>query len=214
MKSGRAGKWAARIFEWEEDNKGYSRFLDWDEFRAEFWKNFCPLHSDTVAINALESISYFQGNCSVDNYLNEFTNLVMDAGYTDLKIIVVKFRRGLNPQIQDAIATLAYGCLSNTSPDSWYEAARIIDQNCAANEAFNSACQPLTPVTPGHDLPILGLNSCLIVHESTICPLTVDIKTAMVQELREELTEDTRQKDVPVQDKTAKLYAIHFSESF
>ena len=106
----------------------------------------------------------------------------------------MKFQRGLNPQIQDAIATLAYGRPSNTSPDSWYEVARIIDQNCTANEAFNSACQPLTPVTPGHDLPILALNSCLIVHESTICPLTVDIKTIMVQELQKELTEDTRQK--------------------
>ena len=27
----------------------------------------------------------------------------------------------------------------------------------------------------------------------------------MVQELREKLTEDTRQKDIPVQDKTAKI---------
>ena len=204
MKSGRAGKWAARIFKWE-DNKGYSRFLDWDEFRAEFWKNFCPLHSDTVAINTLESISYFQGNHSIDNYLNEFTDLIMDAGYTDSKIIVVKFWRGLNPQIQDAIATLAYGRPSNTSPESWYEAARIIDQNCAAHEAFDSTYPPLTPVTPGHDLPILALNSFPIVHESTICPLTVDIKATMVQELQEKLTEDTRQKDILVQDKTAKI---------
>ena len=36
MKSGRAAKWAARIFKWEEENEGYSKFLDWDEFRTEF----------------------------------------------------------------------------------------------------------------------------------------------------------------------------------
>ena len=83
----------------------------------------------------------------------------------------MKFQRGLNPQIQDAIATMAYRCPSDTSPDSWYEAAKIIDQNCTANKAFNSACQPPIPVTPGHDLPTLALNSCLIVHESTNCPL-------------------------------------------
>ena len=36
MKSGRAGKWAVQVFKWEEDNKGCSKFLDWDEFQAEF----------------------------------------------------------------------------------------------------------------------------------------------------------------------------------
>ena len=116
MKSSRAGKWAATVFEWEEDNEGYLRFLDWDRFWAEFQKNFCPLHSNTVAINALESISYFQGNHSIDDYLDEFTDLITDARYMDLKIIIVKFQRGLNPQIQDAIATLAYRRPSNTSP--------------------------------------------------------------------------------------------------
>ena len=85
MKSSRAGKWATQVFKWEEDNGGYSRFLDWDKFQGEFQKNFSPLHSDTIAVNALESISYFQGNHSIDDYLNKFTNLIMDAGYTDLK---------------------------------------------------------------------------------------------------------------------------------
>ena len=103
------------------------------------------------------------------------------------------------------IATLAYGRLSDTSPDSWYEVARIIDQNHTANKAFNSACQPLVPVTPSHDLPILAPTSCPIVHESTNCLLKVDIKTITVQELWKELTEDTRQKDVLVQDKIAKI---------
>ena len=32
MKSGRAAKWAAQVFKWEEENGGYSKFLDWDEF--------------------------------------------------------------------------------------------------------------------------------------------------------------------------------------
>ena len=36
MKSGRASKWAERIFQWEEKNEGYPRFLDWEEF----WKEF------------------------------------------------------------------------------------------------------------------------------------------------------------------------------
>ena len=54
----------------------------------------------------------------MDDYLDEFTDLITDARYTDLKTIVVKFRRGLDPQIQDAITTMAYGHLSDTSPES------------------------------------------------------------------------------------------------
>ena len=173
----------------------------------EFWKNFCPLHSDTVAVNALESISYFQGNCSIDNYLDEFTDLIMDAGYTDLKTIVVKFWRGLNPQIQDAIATMAYVCPSNTSPDSWYEVAKNIDQNHTANEAFKSACQPPIPIIPHHALPTLAPISSLLVHKSIDCPSKIDIRTMTAQELQKELTEikDTMQKEVPAQSKTAKM---------
>ena len=65
--------------------------------------------------------------------------LVAEAGYTDPKIIVVKFQKGLDPQIQNTIATMAYGRPSDASPESWYEAAINVDQNHMANEAFKSA---------------------------------------------------------------------------
>ena len=103
-------KWAAQVFKWEEENSGYYKFLDWDEFRMEFRKYFCPAHSNSMAINKLESTSYFQKTRSVDNYVDEFIDLIMEAGYANPKVIVVKFRRGLDPVIQNAIATMAYGC--------------------------------------------------------------------------------------------------------
>ena len=106
MNSGRAAKWASRIFKWEEDNGGHPKFLDWDKFRAEFQKDFCPANSNTAVINALESTSYFQESCSVDDYLDEFIDLITEAGYTDPKIVVVKFQRGLKPKIQNAIAMM------------------------------------------------------------------------------------------------------------
>ena len=133
MKSGWAAKWAERIFYWEEKNPGYSKFLDWDEFRNEFRKDFCPAHSDVAAINKLESMTYYQKSWSIDDYLDEFVELVAEAGYMDLKIIVVKFRKGLDPQIQNTIAMMAYGRPSDASPESWYEAAKNVDQNRAAN---------------------------------------------------------------------------------
>ena len=65
----------------------------------EFQKDFCPTHSDAAAINTLESTSYYQKTQGVDNYLDKFLELVSEAGYTDLRMVVVKFRKGLDPQI-------------------------------------------------------------------------------------------------------------------
>ena len=52
---------------------------------------------------------------------------------------MVKFRRGLNPQIQNAVATMASGRLSDTQPESWYAMAQTVDQNQATNKVFMSA---------------------------------------------------------------------------
>ena len=153
MKSGQAAKWAERVFEWEERHEGYSKFLDWEEFRKEFQKDFCPAHSDVAAINKLESTGYYQKSRSVDNYLDEFIELVVEAGYTDPKTTVVKFRKGLNSQIQNTIATMAFGRPSNASLEGWYKAAKNIDQNCAANEAFKLAYRTPRPA-PVQTAPI------------------------------------------------------------
>ena len=109
MKSGRAAKWAARVFKWEETNEVYPKFLDWDEFQREFQKYFCPAHSDVAAMNKLESTTYYQKSCTPDNYLDEFVDPVIGSGYMDPKITIVKFQEGLDPHIQNTTATMAYG---------------------------------------------------------------------------------------------------------
>ena len=73
-------------------NVGYRKFVDWEDFRDKFKKEFCPVYADSAAINQLESTAYFQKSRSVDEYLDEFT----EASYSDPKTIVVKFRRGLD----------------------------------------------------------------------------------------------------------------------
>jgi hypothetical protein len=47
----------------------------------------------------------------------------------DLRTLVVKFRRGLDPQIQNAVATMANGQPSDLIPTAWYKAAWNIYQN-------------------------------------------------------------------------------------
>src|SRR5277367_8961 len=144
MKTGRAALWAAHIFRWEEDNPGSVKFANWDKFREEFRTEFCPVHVDQAAINRLKSVAYFQSKRSVDDYIDEFLDLISEAGYTDPKTIVVKFRRGLEPRIQDAIATMTSRRPSDIVPGEWYKAAKSIDQNRATNEAFRSSYRSLT----------------------------------------------------------------------
>ena len=141
MKTGRAQRWTERVYRWERqpENAGSNRFFDWGDFRDEFEKEFVPAHTDTIAINRLETAAYFQKGRSLDEYIDEFQDLVTDSGYTDPKTIVVKFRRGLNPQIQNSVATMASGRPSDVKPEEWYSMARTVDQNRATNEVFMSA---------------------------------------------------------------------------
>jgi len=150
MNQGRAQKWANRVYHWEAipANAGNPHFVDWDDFRSRFRAEFFPLHSDAVATNKLEGTTYFQGRRSVDDYLDDFRDLISESGYSDPKTIVVKFRRGLSPAIADAVATMAAGRPDDLDPEAWYEAAIRIDQNQAANAAFRSAHQPSSQPKP------------------------------------------------------------------
>ena len=147
MKHGRAAKWADGIFRWEEANDGEARFVDWADFAEEFRTQFFPVDSESGAVNVLESAAYYQKARNVDDYLDEFRNLILESGYKDAKVIVVKFRRGLNSSIQNAIATMITGRPSDTDYEGWYKAARRIDQARAANDAFqaNTRSEPPKP---------------------------------------------------------------------
>ena len=48
-------------------NAGVKNFVDWDDFRASFRKEFFPLHAEAVATNILEGSAYFQGSRNVDD---------------------------------------------------------------------------------------------------------------------------------------------------
>jgi len=100
MKAGHAGRWANHEFE-HEAKSGHLRFIDWVDFEEEFWKDFMPLDSEAAAVNMLETTSYFQSRQLVDDYLDQFKDLIEDSGYSDPKTIVVKFRRGLNDPCRD-----------------------------------------------------------------------------------------------------------------
>jgi len=61
-------------------------------------------------------------------YLDEFQNLILEAYYTDLNIIVVKFCHRLQITIQNSIAILSVEYPKDTNFLVWFETAKYIDQ--------------------------------------------------------------------------------------
>ena len=107
-----------------------------------------------AAINVLETTTYFQGKWSVDDYLDQFCDLIYDSGYSDPKTVVVKFRRGLDCRISAALAGMAYGRPSDTDSEAWFRLAVQMDQNCAADEAFHVAYRQTFAPTPAMNRPL------------------------------------------------------------
>ena len=95
----------------------------------------------------LESDCYYQGKLSVDTYTDDFVCLVNNASYTDPITIVVKFRRGLDPAIQDKITKSGRDCPSDHDLAAWYAAAPLFDQNRMANTAFHTSTGRRPPIS-------------------------------------------------------------------
>ena len=128
MKSGRAATFAEHTLAYKAKHRE-DRFDTWAEFVSSFSEAFFPLNEDVNAIIRLESEAYYQGRRSVDEYLDEFEELLDMAGYTDPLTYVIKFRKGLNPTIQDQIATSREGRPADDDFRTWCKAARTVDQN-------------------------------------------------------------------------------------
>jgi hypothetical protein len=125
----------------------------------EFVATFCPENEATMALMRLESDRYYQGKRNVEVYIDEFKDLVDLSGYTDPIAIVLKFHRGLNPTTQDRIAESGTDRPGDTDFNGWFKAARRLDLNRLANEAFHlasrrppthSASTPTTYAPPPH----------------------------------------------------------------
>ena len=78
----------------------------------------------------------------MDEYIDKFKDLIDLSGYTDGLTIVVKFRRGLNPEIQNYIAQMMEGRPEDDDFEGWYSAASRCEENRAANAAFHSSSRP------------------------------------------------------------------------
>jgi hypothetical protein len=146
-------------------------FASWHDFTEEFAVMFCPENEATTVLMQLESDWYYQGKRNVEAYIDEFKDLVNLSGYTDPIAIVLKFRRGLNSMTQDRIAESGTDRPGDTDFNGWFKAARRLDLNRLANEAFYLASRhPPThsaPLAMTHSAPPRALFSFLRTHAPT-----------------------------------------------
>ena len=91
FRSSQAAKWFENIFR-EELNTKVFPIVIWLEFEVLFWSYFFLFNTKAEAVNKLEETTYYQGSCLVESCLKEFQNLISKTGYTNLHIIVVKFK--------------------------------------------------------------------------------------------------------------------------
>src|SRR6202035_5814068 len=94
----------------------------------------------------LESTHYYQRRKYVVDYIDEFSELVDEARYTDGLAIVMKFRKGLDWDIQDRITEMVQGRPNDADPQGWYNAAQLLDANKSANQAFHGSQRTAPPV--------------------------------------------------------------------
>jgi len=170
FKDGRAARWSENLFRQKADTGVFS-IQSWTDFERHFQSQFFPVNAEADAINALEGSSYYQGNQTVDDYLDCFLILVSDAGYTDPRTLVVKFRRGLKMNIQGQIATMPFGQPADTDLEAWYAAAWRIDQARLTNEAFQSTLWSTTTAPTCSTLPQLTPLSMLRLPQSAPPPV-------------------------------------------
>ena len=76
LKTGRAEKWAAQVFHWEEESPNLLT-----------GKTYVPTHTNIATITYLESTSYFQNKYSINEYFDKFLDLVFEASYMNNKLL-------------------------------------------------------------------------------------------------------------------------------
>jgi hypothetical protein len=156
FKGGCAASFAEHILR-QELRSGNMCFTSWSDFMEEFTSTFCPENEATTALMQLESDRYFQGKQNVEAYIDEFKDLIDLSGYTDPIVIVLKFRRELNLTTRDRITKSGMDRPSDMDFNSWFKAARRLDLNHLANEAFHYASR----CPPTHSAPSLMTHSAL-----------------------------------------------------
>lgn len=184
MNQGRASTYAeVRLRAYEDANPPFEL---WEEFQASFKAEFFPMTEREDALNDLFAHKYYQRERSVDDYVDSFNQLIYLSGHTEGLAITSLFRQGLNPVIQNKVATM------QDRPDitdfaGWCRAARRFDRDRVTNLAFNAAQSRILPQQvrgSGLPRPNLGFGSVLPIPRPPTYPAPFIPRRPFVPEYR------------------------------
>jgi hypothetical protein len=122
FKEGRANSFAQEAHDYKETHGDKWKWTTWDEFLTVYRLEFYEQEAETVAFLKLEASDYFQGKRTVSDYCDAFQKLVREAGLTDRRTIVSKFRRGLRKDVDEDISPKIGLILDD--PERWYAKAK------------------------------------------------------------------------------------------
>ena len=95
------------------------------EFEKLFQNYFFSLNATIKAVNKLEGTIYYQESYTVEDYLDEFQILILEANYTNLYTTVIKFYYRLQTIIQNQIAILLVEKPEDIDPSIQFKAIYI-----------------------------------------------------------------------------------------
>jgi hypothetical protein len=122
FKEGRANSFAQEAHDYKERHGDKWKWPTWDEFLTVYRVEFYEQEAETVAFLKLEASDYFQGKRTVSDYCDAFQKLIQEAGLTDPRTIVSKFRRGLRRDVDEDISPKIGLILDD--PERWYSKAK------------------------------------------------------------------------------------------
>ena len=124
-----------KVLQVEEKGKG-PYFHNWAPSPEMFTELFYPQNEQLAELTRLEGMSWYRAKDSVEDYIDQFLELINVVEYNDDKIIVIKFCKGLDPAIQNKVVLTGDNTPDFDDPEGWYEAAQKVAQNQEANNAF------------------------------------------------------------------------------
>jgi hypothetical protein len=80
-------------------NMGSISYETWGEFVEDFMVDFCPKNKVQTSRTELETSRFFQNGRTINEYVDDFKELVDCAQYFEGAHIVLKFWQGLNPKV-------------------------------------------------------------------------------------------------------------------
>ena len=108
MRMGRAATFVERVMRKASLDPNGKAFPNWKAFEQEFRSRFYSRDEQDAVLVTLEGTGYFQNQRPVDEYIDQFLELIMEAGYTQGRTLVMKFRHGLDENLHDRITRMGF----------------------------------------------------------------------------------------------------------